>query len=143
MDEDPQEFDVLHQSWRNELQPSGPVEEELVFEIVQYYWRKRRVTRLVSDQFAWHADPELLDGTEPTDKFYAITKRSAPEKTKAYQMAERGEKLCELTAKQMAVEDRLDAMIDKALKRLAQIKAFKEVLSMQSANRPLALPAAA
>jgi hypothetical protein len=42
----------------------------------------------------------------------------------------------ELTAKQVELEDRLDMMIDKALKRLANLKAFKEVMIIQEASRP-------
>jgi hypothetical protein len=42
----------------------------------------------------------------------------------------------ELTAKQVELEDRLDMMIDKALKRLATLKAFKQVMAVQEASPP-------
>ena len=42
----------------------------------------------------------------------------------------------ELTAKQVELEDRLDMMIDKALKRLATLKAFKQVMAFQEASPP-------
>lgn len=37
----------------------------------------------------------------------------------------------ELSAKRIAIEDRLDAMIDRALKRFAQIKTFKEIMTVK------------
>jgi hypothetical protein len=45
-------------------------------------------------------------------------------------------KIRELTAKQMALEDRLDMMIDKALKRLATLKTFKQVMAIQETGQP-------
>jgi hypothetical protein len=45
-------------------------------------------------------------------------------------------KIRELSAKQTNLEERLDLMIDKALKRLANLKAFKEVMAVQVADRP-------
>ncbi len=45
-------------------------------------------------------------------------------------------KIRELSAKQMALEDRLDMMIDKALKRLATLKTFKQVVAIHEAGQP-------
>jgi hypothetical protein len=45
-------------------------------------------------------------------------------------------KVRELSAKQIALEDRLDMMIDKALKRLATLKTFKQVVGIQETSRP-------
>ena len=42
--------------------------------------------------------------------------------------------LRELTAKKIALDERLDARIDKALKRLAQLKTFKQVLEDQASR---------
>jgi hypothetical protein len=36
----------------------------------------------------------------------------------------------------MALEDRLDMMIDKALKRLATLKTFKQVVAIQETSQP-------
>ena len=49
--------------------------------------------------------------------------------------AQMAAKLRELTAKQMLLEDRLDIMIDKALKRLANLKAFKGIMAADK-SRP-------
>ncbi len=45
-------------------------------------------------------------------------------------------KIRELSAKQTALEDRLDMMIDKALKRLATLKTFKQVVAIQETGQP-------
>jgi hypothetical protein len=45
-------------------------------------------------------------------------------------------KIRELSAKQTALEDRLDMMIDKALKRLATLKTFKQVVVIQETRQP-------
>jgi len=45
-------------------------------------------------------------------------------------------KIRELSAKQTALEDRLDMMIDKALKRLATLKTFKQVVAIQETRQP-------
>jgi hypothetical protein len=45
-------------------------------------------------------------------------------------------KIRELSAKQTALEDRLDKMIDKALKRLATLKTFKQVVAIQEMRQP-------
>ena len=44
----------------------------------------------------------------------------------------RSANLRELTAKKIALDERLDARIDKAVKRLAQLKALKQIIVAQS-----------
>jgi len=46
-------------------------------------------------------------------------------------VGETAAKIRELSAKQTALEDRLDMMIDKALKRLATLKTFKQIVAIQ------------
>jgi hypothetical protein len=51
-------------------------------------------------------------------------------------VGETAAKIRELTAKQTALEDRLDKMIGKALKRLATLKTFKQVVAIQETSQP-------
>jgi hypothetical protein len=51
-------------------------------------------------------------------------------------VGETAAKIRELTTKQTALEDRLDMMIDKALKRLATLKTFKQVVAIQETGQP-------
>lgn len=41
--EDAERFESLHSSLRAELNPNGPIEEAIVAEIADLYWRKRRL----------------------------------------------------------------------------------------------------
>src|SRR5262249_2890720 len=55
--------------------------------------------------------------------------------TKSFTLkAEKMGHLRELTEKKIALDDRLDARIDKALKRLAQLKPFKQMLEDQASR---------
>ena len=47
-------------------------------------------------------------------------------------LGEMGAKLMDLSAKHIAIEERLDAMIDRTFKRLAQVKAFKDVIAVNN-----------
>jgi hypothetical protein len=56
-------------------------------------------------------------------------------------LGETAAKLMDLSAKRIALEERLDAMIDRALKRFAQLKTFKEIVATKDAGAPRNLPA--
>jgi len=49
----------------------------------------------------------------------------------------------ELTAKKIALDERLDARIDKAIKRLAQLKAFKQIVEEQASRARINQPSIA
>lgn len=57
-------------------------------------------------------------------------------------LGETSAKLMELSAKHMDLEERLDAMLDRALKRLAQLKTYKEVLAVQGGQQSRKISAA-
>jgi hypothetical protein len=61
----------------------------------------------------------------------ALSNREAP-----HSVGQTAAKIRELSAKQTALEDRLDMMIDKALKRLATLKTFKQVVAIQETRQP-------
>jgi hypothetical protein len=48
--------------------------------------------------------------------------------------AEKAALLRELTAKKISLDERLDARIDKAIKRLAQLKTFKQIIEAQASR---------
>jgi hypothetical protein len=52
--------------------------------------------------------------------------------------AEQAARLREITAKKIVMDERLDTMIDKAIKRLAQLKMFKQAIGSQ-ASQPKAI----
>jgi hypothetical protein len=61
----------------------------------------------------------------------ALSNREEP-----HSVGQTAAKIRELSAKQTALEDRLDMMIDKALKQLATLKTFKQVVAIQEAGQP-------
>jgi hypothetical protein len=61
----------------------------------------------------------------------ALSNREEP-----HSVGQTAAKIRELSAKQTALEDRLDMMIDKALKRLATLKTFKQVVAIQETRQP-------
>jgi hypothetical protein len=61
----------------------------------------------------------------------ALSNREEP-----HSVGQTAAKIRELSAKQTALEDRLDIMIDKALKRLATLKTFKQIVAIQETGQP-------
>jgi hypothetical protein len=57
-------------------------------------------------------------------------------------MGETAARLMGLSAKRIAIEERLDALIDRTLKRLAQVKAFKDVIASNNEKSPRKISAA-
>jgi len=54
--EDAHEFEALHQQFRDDLEPVGPLEEMLVDQIVTAHWRKRRVLTAEAGEIALNVD---------------------------------------------------------------------------------------
>jgi hypothetical protein len=69
--------------------------------------------------------PKLIEGYEIT----VMDERRSP----AFK-AEKAALLRDLTAKKIALDERLDSRIDKAVKRLAQLKALKQVFGVQASH---------
>jgi hypothetical protein len=84
-------------------------------------------TRFGTNAVAWieklvsHLE-RLIDGLE--------TAHYLDEKGSKFQ-AERATKLRELTEKKIALDDRVDALIDKTFKRLVQLKTYKEIVKQK------------
>jgi hypothetical protein len=53
--ENPEDFTALLKSFRAELLPEGPLQEEVVFDITRLHWIKRRAMRAAQIEF--HGDP--------------------------------------------------------------------------------------
>jgi hypothetical protein len=192
LDENKKDFDELHESCVAELKPSGQMEEEVVFSVAEYMWRKRRVTRFYVEEVSWLRRHPTLDELEWVLELNAILHRKGMSCNDVWKVlgrlpqdigeeiktnfplpkvdfdndwveriktevkrwidiigavhesflinvkfiGETAAKIRELTAKQVALEDRLDMMIDKALKRLANLKMFKEIVIVQETKQP-------
>jgi hypothetical protein len=83
-------------------------------------------------------DDEWIDQVKQTLRFFHVVVTHTVNQmcNESRFIGETAAKIRELSVKQTALEDRLDMMIDKALKRLANLKAFKEVMAVQDAQQP-------
>jgi hypothetical protein len=183
----PEEFELLHRGLIEDWNPTGTLENEIVLDLAQYFWQKRRVERFYHEEamdsrfqnaemrlVIYLADgldqaetleqatpyisklPELYKGwieqEVPRSKFGDDKSwlKCLKRRIRAFAMqnerfaratlhltgkTHRSANLRELTAKKIAVQERLDAGIDRAIKRLAQLKTFKQIVAEQ-ASRP-------
>jgi hypothetical protein len=107
--EDPQEFQELYSDLAEEWMPDGPTEEDAVLSIAKAMWRKRRVQKFLEGQlsdFQRSREGSILAAVaHPSEIFWN-----------------------DLFRNELSLDERLDAMIDRAVKRLIQMKAVKQML---------------
>ena len=152
--EDPREFERLHQSLIDEWEPSGPTEHDAVLSIAKCLWRKSRLTvyaqaevrkHLAVDfndplQAAWDAYDEQSRKAAQlplSDELKRALKLESKDRAKQQikqQLAEFDEQQVtpESLVKEIELEGRLDARIDRLVKRLFQLKAGKQMLVADS-----------
>ena len=153
--EDPQEFERLHRDLIQEWSPSGPAEHDTVLTLAKCMWRKRRIRHLRQEfsledaqklsklalaySFAAENHDEVLKklsvkSLEELDKMLENNEMNEKDVNDWFQVAK--ELLLHLNSMdalrhELAIEDRIELMIDRALRRLAQIKVMKEVMALK------------
>jgi hypothetical protein len=159
-EENPAEFEKLHRELIAELGPNGALENDIVATMARLVWRKKnletfRTAELARARYAQIMRervpedkidyPELMYGTviervDPAVREAAI--RAAEDQARkelgdAYGLVEIGEiASVDQLMKGLEVQDRLDAMIDKCLKRLLFLRGLKSISSAStSASR--------
>jgi hypothetical protein len=157
--EDPAAFEKLHRDLISELCPDGPLQEDTVFDIARLMWRKQNLEtfRIAEAARKRHSAirSEMIPSTAPPLLGFPILGSSdwtrpdpadveaATEAAEAQARKELGEnykfvEMEDLTATQMfadlEVEERLNAMIDKLLKRLWMLQASKSLSSTASST---------
>jgi hypothetical protein len=163
--ESPAEFDRLHKDLFEELAPRGPLEEDIVSTLARLLWRKqnrstfrtaelakKRRTEIVKTEIATRNIPDpypLLDLYARSEEAQAAHEE-AVRVGKEQAQKELGD-LFELTESDvatddrlladLAVEERLDAVIDKCIKRLLMVRGIKSMaIQAPSESRPLPKP---
>ncbi len=153
------DFAKLHQELTSELSPTGALEADIVANIARLAWRRRnlatfRMAQLARQRVAKIRQalvPETDFGVPPSSDETVQSEATVVEKTREAEAQARNE-LGELYAlaemsneatldqliKNLEVQERLDAMIDKSLKRLLFIRGLKS-LAPGAASKP-ALP---
>ncbi len=133
--EDQQEFEKLHSALVEEWMPAGATEEDAVLSIAKAVWRKRRVQRFLEVQL-WldPLDPSYRPSFRDYREVHGLEPSTEPEQITALRRS--AETVSgELFKQELALDERLDAMIDRALKRLIQTKAMKQMLRQTGSER--------
>jgi hypothetical protein len=139
------EFEKLHQALIAEFRPNGALEEDTVASMAHLLWRKKNLVTFrmaqraqqrvieIQEEMIGQSDPipALPGAVDPSS--IAESERAAEAKARKelrdlYRLVEMGEEAtvaCLLS--DLAVHERLDAMIDKCLKRLLLIRGIKSI----------------
>ncbi len=152
------EFEKLHQELISEWTPNGALEDETVATMAHLLWRKRnRATFRIAERARQRVkqiqdtmvqgmdyvdcDVPKSDKADNFDKIFAEKLRAAEiqareELGELYGLVEMGEEATvDYLMRDLEVQDRLDAMIDKCLKRLLFLRGLKSI-SSASASSP-------
>ena len=147
--EDPAEFKALHKGLIADLRPNGRMEEETVLSIARLMWRRQNLARFEIGQlshYVWEtltrvvaeeSDDIRKFDTEIMAAFDKLTEASKlareAEGTRAAVELVEGWKVAILNRlmKELDVEQRLDAMIDRLIKRLLFVRGLKSIASSE------------
>src|SRR5262245_3606951 len=151
-------FRELHQKIIAELAPAGALEDDIVATIARLLWRKQNLVTLRIAAVAREHDNRIqarklsfrtdalfdIDDVTPAQReaaMQAAEEQSRKELGDRYALAEIGETATVgQLLKDLQVEERLDAMIDKCLKRLLFLRGVKSLSSAASSAPPQAVP---
>jgi hypothetical protein len=159
--EDPVAFEKLHQKVIDELSPKGALEDDIVVSIARLLWRKQNLATVRSAEVARarfdaikseRTATALAAKQQPVPKFFrsqelkpaereavdeAAENAARTELGDAYELAELGEgATVDRLLQDLVVEERLDAMIDKSLKRLLHLRGLKSLPTASSSTPP-------
>jgi len=141
--EDPAAFRKLHRDLFAELRPVGPLEEDIVGSVVRWIWRKQHLSTY---RTAHEARRAFLPGW--SDRVGASILQSEEDgRAKvgdAWELVKIGEvATTEYLQGELSVEDRLDRMIERGLKRLLLVRGIKSMLPSAQPSPPTKLLTAA
>lgn len=141
------EFQELHQDLIVEFTPNGALENEIVTTIAHLAWRRKNLATFRIAERAKRRMAEIRGAVVPmdyavpkcddADDFEAFTNKWRAAESKAreelgelYGLVEMGEEVTvNRLMKDLEVQERLDAMIDKCLKRLLFVRGLKSISS--------------
>jgi hypothetical protein len=143
------EFERLHQALIAELNPDGSLEDEIVLSIAHYLWRQKNLGIFLNAERAQQRVNKIRDALvgsltgvaskseEPREfektfkrRWQAAEDQAREELGEFYDLAEMGEDATlEGLAKRLAIQERLDAAIDRCLRRLLFVRGLKSLPS--------------
>jgi hypothetical protein len=139
--EDSAAFEKLHRNLIAELAPTGSIEEDIVATLARLVWRKQnmatyRIAKFAQKRYAVIEGEKLRDAKnslfpnlERVQAVRAAAQAQAREELgDAYALVEFGETATlDQLMKELSVEDRIDAMIERCLKRLLLLRGLKSL----------------
>jgi hypothetical protein len=152
--DDPDEFKALHEGLIADFSPNGRMEEETVLSIARLTWRRQNLARFELGQLSHYIfetlkrvlaeesdsirkfDKEIMAAF---DKVAEVSKRAREAKgTRPAVEVVEGWNVAVLARlmKELDVEQRLDAMIDRLLKRLLFVRGLKSITSSEVMPSP-------
>ena len=138
--EDEDAFRELHQKIIAELAPVGALEEDLVGTIARILWRKQNLAVLRMVEFAREHGVEFR-AERPSFRMELLLDHTREELGEDYESVEIGETATvDRLLEDLQVEERLDATIDKCLKRLLFLRGVKSLSSAASSALPQPVP---
>jgi hypothetical protein len=154
--ENPVAFEKLHQDLIAELAPNGALEDDIVAAMARLVWRKQnlatfRIAELARNR-CWAIQSEKLppgtsfpmlttfediDPAKRKEAMRAAEDQAREELGDTYQLVEIGETATvDRLMKDLAIEERLDTMIDKCLKRFLFLRGLKSISTAPSSAPP-------
>jgi hypothetical protein len=156
--EDPAEFEELHRGLIAELTPNGRLEEETVAAIARLMWRRQNLPMFEIGQLSYliatglekaaakergerHSRDddeiiselnELIEANQRFDKAQGLRKEKAAGELFEISKTATLKRLM----KELDVEERLDAMIDRLIKRLLFVRGLKSITSSAATSSP-------
>ena len=140
------EFEKLHQALASEFNPNGALEQETVASLAHLLWRKKNLVTFRTAQRARQRVIEIQeemiqqsgpipalpagpsDPNSTAESERAAEAQARKELRELYRLVEMGdEATLACLMNDLAIQERLDAMIDKCLKRLLLIRGIKSV----------------
>ena len=129
----------MHQKLIAELAPTGALEDDIVATLARLLWRKKNLATLRIAELALEHHSKIQDDWEVPAQHEEIELQAREELGGTYALVELGETATvERLLQDLGVEERLDAMIDKSLKRLLFLRGLKSLSpSSSSSSAPL------
>jgi hypothetical protein len=156
--ENPAEFEELHRGLVEELTPHGRLEEETIAALARLVWRRQnlqmfeigQLSHLIATALEKAAAKEpgerdSLDDDEIISEFNELAEANQRyDKAQGTRKEKAGSELFEISKtatlkrlmKELDVEERLDAMIDKLIKRLLFLRGLKSITSSAATPSP-------
>lgn len=131
--EDPAEFQELCEEIFDDVQPQGVLEEDAALTLAKLLWRKWRLCALRQKNLLSLATEVVGPAKLSVLLDLRASKSASPDRLALDQPPAVDFKIFE---RELNLEERLDLLIDRAVKRIVQLKTMRSMLSFAAPERP-------